>query len=63
MLKEGKVVKHGSYQEIVATGFNIKDILDTFNQGMKKDDEGKEKKEFTKEAIAESSTKKKEAAA
>ena len=35
LIKEGKVAKLGSYAEITATGFNIKDILDTFNQTMK----------------------------
>lgn len=32
LLKEGKVVKQGSYEEIASSGFNIKDILDSFNQ-------------------------------
>jgi hypothetical protein len=30
LLKEGKVVACGNYEEITKTGFNIKDILDTF---------------------------------
>lgn len=34
LLKEGKVVKLGNYEEITSTGFNIKDILDSYNQAM-----------------------------
>ena len=34
-IKDGKVAKLGTYAEITETGFNIKDILDTFNQTMK----------------------------
>jgi len=30
LLKEGKVVASGNYEEITKTGFNIKDILNTF---------------------------------
>ena len=30
LLKQGKVVACGDYMEITKTGFNIKDILDTF---------------------------------
>jgi len=30
LLKQGKVVACGNYEEITKTGFNIKDILDTF---------------------------------
>jgi ABC-type branched-subunit amino acid transport system ATPase component len=31
LLKEGKAIAQGSYEEIVETGFNIKDILDSYN--------------------------------
>ena len=41
----------GNYEEIVETGFNIKDILDSYNQAMKQNDkEDKTKKNtFTAE--------------
>ena len=48
LLKEGKVVKMGTYQEITETGFNIKDILDTYNQAMQ-EKEGDQGKKFEKE--------------
>lgn len=31
LLKEGKIEKLGNYEDITAAGFNIKDILDSFN--------------------------------
>ena len=31
LLKEGKVVKQGTYDEINSTGFNISEILDSYN--------------------------------
>jgi hypothetical protein len=37
-LKEGKVVVCGDYSEVVKTGFNIKDILDSFNKALKAQD-------------------------
>jgi hypothetical protein len=52
LIKEGKVEKLGSFDEITQAGFNIKDILDSFNQANKdeanKDDQGK-KETFKKE--------------
>lgn len=50
-MKEGKVVAQGSYDEITSTGFNIKDILDTYNQSMKKKDNKADEAKFTKEKI------------
>jgi hypothetical protein len=35
LIKEGKVEKLGSFDEITQAGFNIKDILDSFNQASK----------------------------
>jgi len=61
LIKDGKVVKKGTYEEIVETGFNIKDILDSFNNAMKTESKD-EKKEFTKELVAVSPSKVKEAA-
>ena len=54
LLKEGKVISHGSYEKIVETGFNIKDILDSFNVALK-DKAGENKKDkgkFTKEEVS-----------
>ena len=34
LLKEGSVVCQGSYEEIIQTGFNIKDILDSYNKAL-----------------------------
>lgn len=31
LLNEGKVTKLGTFEEITESGFNIKDILDSFN--------------------------------
>ena len=31
LIKENKVLKIGNYQDIVQVGFNVKDILDSFN--------------------------------
>lgn len=55
-MKEGQVVAQGSYEDIVKTGFNIRDILDSYNQAMKDKDseDGKKnigKQEFTKEKL------------
>lgn len=70
LLKEGKVISHGSYEKIVETGFNIKDILDSFNVALKdkaednKADKGKFKKEEVspeKKTEKESPSKKTEA--
>ena len=49
LLKEGKVVACGDFAEITATGFNIKDILDSFNKALqkKKDKEIVPQKEWT----------------
>mmetsp|Transcript_19142 Transcript_19142/g.32631 ORF Transcript_19142/g.32631 Transcript_19142/m.32631 type:complete len:690 (+) Transcript_19142:1244-3313(+) len=33
--EKGNVVKIGSYSDILSTGFNIKDILDSYNQALK----------------------------
>ena len=43
----------GSYDDIVKTGFNIKDILDSYNQAMQEEDfgDGQKKQEFTKEKL------------
>lgn len=43
----------GSYDDIVKTGFNIKDILDSYNQAMqdKDSEDGQKKQEFTKEKL------------
>lgn len=57
LLKEGKVVCKGSFSEICSTGFNIKDILDSYNQSLQ--DKGEVKKEFTNE-VSKSPAKKKE---
>ena len=54
LLKEGKVISHGSYEQIVETGFNIKDILDSFNVALK-DKAGENKKDkgkFMKEEVS-----------
>ena len=34
LIKDNKVLKLGTFQDIVSVGFNIKDILDSFNKGM-----------------------------
>jgi ATP-binding cassette, subfamily C (CFTR/MRP), member 4 len=34
LLKEGKVVVCGNYAEVNKTGFNIKEILDSFNKAL-----------------------------
>lgn len=47
LLKDGDVVKKGSYDEITETGFNIKDILDSYNQAMQSTDQ--EGNQFAKE--------------
>ena len=47
LIQEGKVTKIGSYEDITASGFNIKDILDSFNQANK--DKASPKKAFKKE--------------
>lgn len=48
LLKEGKVVQQGTYQQISDSGFNIKDILDSFNQALKdKGPNEKDKGKFT----------------
>lgn len=39
----------GSYEDIVSAGFNVKDILDSYNQALKATDEDGEKKSFKKE--------------
>ena len=51
LLKDGKALAHGSYSDINATGFNIKDILESYNQAMKdKDDKNtKTKEKYTDE--------------
>ena len=62
LLKEGKVLANGTYDDIVATGFNIKDILESYNQAMKdKDGDDKTiKHKFDKEVTkAEASPTKK----
>ena len=53
LLKEGQVVAQGSYDDIVKTGFNIKDILDSYNQAMQDEDagDGQKKQGFTKEKL------------
>lgn len=33
LMKEGKTIKQGTFEEIEATGFSIKDILESFNKG------------------------------
>ena len=47
LIQDGKVTKLGSYEDITASGFNIKDILDSFNQTNK--DNSSPKKAFKKE--------------
>lgn len=47
LIQDGKVTKLGSYEDITASGFNIKDILDSFNQTNK--DNASPKKAFKKE--------------
>ena len=34
LIKDNKVRKLGTFKDIVSVGFNIKDILDSFNKGM-----------------------------
>lgn len=46
LLKEGKVEKLGSFEDITAAGFNIKDILDSFNQANKDNEDKNEKTKF-----------------
>lgn len=50
LLEEGDVVKQGTYEEINETGFNIKEILQTYNQAMKNTDAEKKGKKFNDEA-------------
>lgn len=54
-MKEGKIEKLGSFEDITAAGFNIKDILDSFNQANKDNEDKNEKTKF--KAEAESPTK------
>lgn len=49
LMKEGVAVKIGSYQDIIQTGFNIKDILDSFNQALKNKSEDEPVKKFEKD--------------
>ena len=58
LLKDGKVVKIGSYQEIVETGFNIKDILDSYNQALKAREDDDSKKTVFKAETANGSPQK-----
>lgn len=59
IFQEGEVANHGTYEEISAT-FNVKDILDSFNQSQKSK-EGETKKKFTAEGESPAkNTKKKE---
>ena len=58
LIQDGKVTKLGSYEDITASGFNIKDILDSFNQTNK--DNSSPKKAFKKEQSSASPNKQKE---
>ena len=53
-MKEGKVVVCGDYSEVVKTGFNIKDILDSFNKALSKK---KIEKEWTEKCKVEDAPK------
>lgn len=55
LLNEGKVQTMGTYEDITEAGFNIKDILDSFNQA-NKDNEEKDNKatKFKSEAASPS---------
>lgn len=50
MLKDGEIACNGTYEELEATGYNIKDILDSFNNAMmvKEGDKNKFKDEVKK---------------
>jgi len=51
LLKEGRTVHKGTYEEIIAAGFNIKDILDSYNQAlMARDEDGDKAVKFVDEA-------------
>lgn len=58
LIQQGKVSKLGSYEDITASGFNIKDILDSFNQTNKEN--ASPKKAFKKETFSASPNKEKE---
>lgn len=61
LLKEGRVEKLGSYEDITAAGFNIKDILDSFNQANKDNkDKDADKSKFKAEATSPTKVEKKE---
>lgn len=61
LIQDGKVTKLGSYEDITASGFNIKDILDSFNQTNKEN--ASPKKAFKKEPSSASPKKVGEASA
>ena len=54
LLKEGRVEKLGSFEDITAAGFNIKDILDSFNQANKDNEDKDEKNKFQAESASPS---------
>jgi len=58
LLKDGKVVVCGDYAEVNKTGFNIKEILDSFNKALQK--KASENEEKSKAKADESPKKKTE---
>lgn len=49
LLKGGSVSSYGTYEELTATGYNIKDILDSYNNSMTQKNAGEDKQKFTDE--------------
>lgn len=40
LLKSGTVSSYGTYEELTSTGYNIKDILDSYNNALTQKDGG-----------------------